>query len=118
MLVFFLTIFLFYGQIVYFMAIWYILWPSGIFFPFGMFCREKSGSPGFNGARQKNAQTRGNSSQEMRFRSAIQPPILLSFYLWLCDVCVQASSFASCGIWQICTLKTTLKLSGLIKETV
>jgi hypothetical protein len=50
---------LFYGHLVYFMAIWCILWPSGIFcghlvyfviiwciFPrFGMFCKNKSGNP-------------------------------------------------------------------------
>jgi hypothetical protein len=37
---------LFYSQIVYLMAICYILWSFGIFFPrFGMFSREKSGNP-------------------------------------------------------------------------
>jgi hypothetical protein len=38
---------LFYGHLVYFMAIWYILWLFGIFFPrFGMLHREKSGNLG------------------------------------------------------------------------
>jgi hypothetical protein len=43
----------FYGHFEYFMAIWYILWPFGIFchnlvnyFNFSMLCREKSGNPG------------------------------------------------------------------------
>jgi hypothetical protein len=42
----------FYGHVVYFMAIWYILWPFGnavviwyIFPRFGMLCQEKSGNP-------------------------------------------------------------------------
>jgi hypothetical protein len=34
----------------YFMAIWYILWPFGICFPrFGMLYREKSGNPAVEG---------------------------------------------------------------------
>jgi hypothetical protein len=60
---------IFRGHLVYFMAIWYILWPSGIFYghllyfmaiwpfgnvvvvwyifpPFGILCQEKSGNPG------------------------------------------------------------------------
>jgi hypothetical protein len=58
---------IFYGQLVYFMAIWYILWPVGIFYGhlvyfmailvyflviwhifsrFGMLHQEKSGNPG------------------------------------------------------------------------
>jgi hypothetical protein len=43
---------IFYGHMVYFIAIWYILWPLGIFygylvyFPrFGMLYHEKSGIP-------------------------------------------------------------------------
>jgi hypothetical protein len=36
----------FYGQMVHFVVIWYILWSFGIFFPrFGMLNREKSGNP-------------------------------------------------------------------------
>jgi hypothetical protein len=42
----------FYGRLVYFTAILYILWPFGIFygylvylFRFGMLCQEKSGNP-------------------------------------------------------------------------
>jgi hypothetical protein len=42
------------GHLVYFTAIWYILWPSGIFIViwyifsrFGMLFKEKSGNPGF-----------------------------------------------------------------------
>jgi hypothetical protein len=44
----------FYGDLVYFTAILYILWPFGmfcghfgVFFSFGMLCQEKSGNPGF-----------------------------------------------------------------------
>jgi phosphatidylglycerophosphate synthase len=38
---------LLYGQMVNCLAIWYILWSFGIFFPrFGMLYREKSGNPG------------------------------------------------------------------------
>jgi hypothetical protein len=47
---------IFYGHLVYFMAIWYILWSFGIFYghlviwyifpPFGILCQEKSGNPG------------------------------------------------------------------------
>jgi hypothetical protein len=33
---------LFYGQIVYFMAIWYIMWSFGIFFPVWVYCTEKN----------------------------------------------------------------------------
>jgi hypothetical protein len=43
---------IFYGHLVYFMAVWYILWPFGIFyghlvyFPhFGLLYQEKSGNP-------------------------------------------------------------------------
>jgi hypothetical protein len=43
---------MFYGHLVYFTAIWYILWPFRIcnlwyvyFSYFGMFCQEKSGNP-------------------------------------------------------------------------
>jgi hypothetical protein len=43
---------IFYGHLVYFTSIWYILWPSGIcyghleyFSRFGMLYREKSGNP-------------------------------------------------------------------------
>jgi hypothetical protein len=43
----------FYGYLVHFTAILYILWPFGklcghfgIFSSFGMFCQEKSGNPG------------------------------------------------------------------------
>jgi hypothetical protein len=44
----------FYGHLVHFMAIWYILWPFDIFYGylldiflcFGMFYQEKSGNPG------------------------------------------------------------------------
>jgi hypothetical protein len=43
----------FYGHLVYFTAIWFMLWPFrifcghfGIFFRFGMLYQEKSGSPG------------------------------------------------------------------------
>jgi hypothetical protein len=35
---------IFYGHLVYFVAIWYILWPFGIFFRFGMSNQEKSGN--------------------------------------------------------------------------
>jgi hypothetical protein len=41
-----------YGTLVYFMAVWYILWPFGIFMViwyifsrFGMFYQEQSGNP-------------------------------------------------------------------------
>jgi hypothetical protein len=38
-----------YGHLVYFTAIWYILWPFGnllvIFSRFGILCQEKSGNP-------------------------------------------------------------------------
>jgi hypothetical protein len=37
---------IFYGRLVYFMAIWYILWPFGIFKIFGMLFQLKSGNPG------------------------------------------------------------------------
>jgi hypothetical protein len=44
---------IFYVNLVYFTAIWYILWPFGIFYefwyifsPFGMLYQEKSGNPG------------------------------------------------------------------------
>jgi hypothetical protein len=33
---------LFYGQMVHAMAIWYILLPFGIFFPFLVYCTEKN----------------------------------------------------------------------------
>jgi hypothetical protein len=37
---------LFYGHLVYFEGIWYILWLFGIFSPvFGMLYQEKSGNP-------------------------------------------------------------------------
>jgi hypothetical protein len=43
---------IFYGHLLYFMAIWYILWPFGIFCDrlihsprFGMLYHEKSGNP-------------------------------------------------------------------------
>jgi hypothetical protein len=37
---------LFYGYLVYFVVIWYILWLFGISFPrFGVLCQEKSGKP-------------------------------------------------------------------------
>jgi hypothetical protein len=32
----------FYGQMVYFMAIWYIMWSFGIFFPFWYIATEKN----------------------------------------------------------------------------
>jgi hypothetical protein len=42
MLVFYMAIGLFYGRLVYFMAIWSILWPFGIFFPFWNICTMKN----------------------------------------------------------------------------
>jgi hypothetical protein len=36
---------LLYGYLVYFVAIWYMLWLFDIFFRFGMLCEEKSGNP-------------------------------------------------------------------------
>jgi hypothetical protein len=52
MLVFLWSFRLFYSQMVYFMAIWYIWWPLGMFggllvyfSRFGMLYREKSGNP-------------------------------------------------------------------------
>jgi hypothetical protein len=46
---------LLYGILVYFSAIWYILWPFGIFYGylvyflrFGLLHQEKSGNPGEN----------------------------------------------------------------------
>jgi hypothetical protein len=46
---------IFYGQLIYFMVIWYILWPFGIFcvnlvyfFRFGMLYLEKSGINALN----------------------------------------------------------------------
>jgi hypothetical protein len=48
---------IFYGHLVYFMAVWYILWPFGIFcgrlvhfFLFGMLYEETSGNTGSNRA--------------------------------------------------------------------
>jgi hypothetical protein len=38
-----------FSHLVYFMAILYILWLCGIFFHFGMFYREKSDNPAFDG---------------------------------------------------------------------
>jgi hypothetical protein len=38
MLVYFMTIGLFYGNWKYFIPIWYILWSFGIFFPVWVFC--------------------------------------------------------------------------------
>jgi hypothetical protein len=39
-----------YGYLVYFVAIWYILWLFGILFPlFGMLSQEKSGNPDCDG---------------------------------------------------------------------
>jgi hypothetical protein len=35
-----------YGYLVYFTAIWYILWPLGVFFPFWYVVPKKSGNPG------------------------------------------------------------------------
>jgi hypothetical protein len=38
---------IFYGCLVYFMVVWYILWSFWhIFPPFGMLYQEKSGNPG------------------------------------------------------------------------
>jgi hypothetical protein len=34
------------GHLEYFTAIWYNLWPFGIFYSFGMFVRKKSGNLG------------------------------------------------------------------------
>jgi hypothetical protein len=45
MSVFVMAISSFYGKMVYFMAIRFILWPFGIFSRFGMLYREKSGNP-------------------------------------------------------------------------
>jgi hypothetical protein len=44
---------IFYGHLVYFVAIWYISWPFGIFngyleYIFSFWYQEKSGNPGFN----------------------------------------------------------------------
>jgi hypothetical protein len=33
---------IYYGQLVYFTAIWYILWPFGIFFPVLVCCPKKN----------------------------------------------------------------------------
>jgi hypothetical protein len=39
---------IFYGNLVFFVAIWHILWLSATFFSrFGKLCQEKSGNPGF-----------------------------------------------------------------------
>jgi hypothetical protein len=32
----------YYGHLVYFMVIWYILWPFGIFLPFLVYCTKKN----------------------------------------------------------------------------
>jgi hypothetical protein len=41
---------LFYGHLIYFMDIWYILWYFGIFFPsVGILYQEKYGNPALNG---------------------------------------------------------------------
>jgi hypothetical protein len=44
---------IFYGNLVHFTTIWYSLWPSGIFFRFGMLYQEKSGNPVFLSGVQK-----------------------------------------------------------------
>jgi hypothetical protein len=42
----FMAIFSFFGQMIYCLAIWYILWSFGIYFPrFSILYREKTGSP-------------------------------------------------------------------------
>jgi hypothetical protein len=40
------VVYVLYGHLVYYVAIWYILWPSWYkFFHFGLLCEEKSGNP-------------------------------------------------------------------------
>jgi hypothetical protein len=59
---------IFYGHLVYFTAIWYILWPCGnvvviwyIFFRFSAFlCQEKSGNPVMHPKKQLRYSGSGN----------------------------------------------------------
>jgi hypothetical protein len=58
MLVFLWPFCLFYGHMVYVMAIWYILWSFGIFFPFWYICRT-----------EKNLATREKMADRKKWRT-------------------------------------------------